>query len=360
MSTVQSPEQASATPTVTELELESALLRSIPEARPIGRHKHLIILKLQTELHRRTGLWIASDSLWDRLDDLYDLNALDDLSSNSEISLPSSPRELSPLVRTGSLSPPPEAVGTSAAVINSMHFKRCFALPVVGVDEADEEEEVKWLDMIYARAGGTEEDWAEEEEKQMGEMVEEEVGEADEEDDEEEAEGPGEEEEEEEGDDGDGAEEMDEAEDEKEEGEEEEEEISVSKKKGRNSLNSNTGSTTSRPNPVSNKRAKQPLTTTKKATGSKAMAERSRSSSLSEEETESVVSASAGKKVVPPKKASAARGGKRKREVVREASEAESPVVSGIQLRGSGVVCGINGIIAAAPRENKEEKGVEI
>ncbi|GFZ49872.1 hypothetical protein JCM24511_07275 [Saitozyma sp. JCM 24511] len=68
---------------LSELDLEVALLRSIPDARPIGRHKHLLVIQLQEEIHRRTGLWMEIPDLWERLGELYDLETLDDMTSQA-------------------------------------------------------------------------------------------------------------------------------------------------------------------------------------------------------------------------------------------------------------------------------------
>jgi len=43
----------------------------------VGRHKHLIIITVQAEMHRRTGRWIPTSDIWAKLGELYDLEALD-------------------------------------------------------------------------------------------------------------------------------------------------------------------------------------------------------------------------------------------------------------------------------------------
>ena len=43
----------------------------------VGRHKHLLMLKFQSEIHRRVGVWVPTPDLWARLGELYDLDALD-------------------------------------------------------------------------------------------------------------------------------------------------------------------------------------------------------------------------------------------------------------------------------------------
>lgn len=47
--------------------------------RIVGRYKHFLIIQLQTEIHRRTGSWLPIGLLWQRLDELYDLEGLDEM-----------------------------------------------------------------------------------------------------------------------------------------------------------------------------------------------------------------------------------------------------------------------------------------
>ncbi|WVQ84832.1 hypothetical protein IAT38_006989 [Cryptococcus sp. DSM 104549] len=141
---------------VPEVDMETALLRSVIDIRPVGKHRHVLIMTLQNEVHQRTGIWVPVGTLWDRLGELYDLEALDEMASSS-VSLPSSPHTLSPVLRPtpasarSSNSPlsdlssprkpkrraPPPARGKdakrgrsrSARVIDSKHFREAFELP---------------------------------------------------------------------------------------------------------------------------------------------------------------------------------------------------------------------------------------
>lgn len=207
-------------PTITELDLEIAMLRCLGEIRPLGRYKHFLIIQLQTEIHRRTGSWLPIELLWQRLDKLYNLEGLDEMASSSSVSIPSTPHTLSPrfpLSPRSSSSPlsdlspqraksrktrnpsnktPSNAnnkkgesldISKSARIINSEHFHRTFDLPYFksryhltedeeeqsqkdseeesDLDEPielDGEEERIWQDMIYPRAlapEGTDASW---------------------------------------------------------------------------------------------------------------------------------------------------------------------------------------------------------
>ncbi|KAL0255243.1 hypothetical protein I308_100040 [Cryptococcus tetragattii IND107] len=207
-------------PAVTDLDLEIAMLRCLGEIRPLGRYKHFLIIQLQTEIHRRTGSWLPIDLLWQRLDELYDLEGLDEMASSSSVSIPSTPHTLSPrfpLSPQSSISSlsdvaPQKAksskarnpnnkatskannkrgkspgISKSARIINSEHFHRTFDLPYFKSryhlaegeeercqedleDESDSdepreldgEEERIWQDMIYSRAlapDGTDDSW---------------------------------------------------------------------------------------------------------------------------------------------------------------------------------------------------------
>ncbi|OWZ52833.1 hypothetical protein C368_05068 [Cryptococcus neoformans 125.91] len=210
----------SPTLTITELDLEIAMLRCLGEIRPLGRYKHFLIIQLQAEIHRRTGSWLPIGLLWKRLDELYDLEGLDEMASSSSVSIPSTPHTLSPrfpLSPRSSLSPlsdlspqraksrkaknssnktPSKAnhkkgksldISKSARIINSEHFHRTFDLPYFksryhltddeeeesqgyseSESDADEpieldgEEERIWQGMIYPRAlapEGTDDSW---------------------------------------------------------------------------------------------------------------------------------------------------------------------------------------------------------
>jgi hypothetical protein len=47
----------------------------------VGKHKHLVIIKLQALIGERTGRVIPVETLWEVLGQLYDLEALDDMVS---------------------------------------------------------------------------------------------------------------------------------------------------------------------------------------------------------------------------------------------------------------------------------------
>ncbi|ODN79313.1 hypothetical protein L202_03321 [Cryptococcus amylolentus CBS 6039] len=145
----------------TELEIEIALLGCLGEARPLGRHKHFLIIRLQGAIHRRLGIWLTVDSLWERLDELYDLESLDELASEASNSQPPSPISLSPRdpspTRFSSNSPlsdisspshpAPQGknrkvpISKSARVLNSRHFKHVFDLPYFRIKQRHESEE---------------------------------------------------------------------------------------------------------------------------------------------------------------------------------------------------------------------------
>lgn len=63
----------------SSLNLPSFLLNDILTRRIVGRYKHFLIIQLQAEIHRRTGSWLPIGLLWQRLDELYDLEGLDEI-----------------------------------------------------------------------------------------------------------------------------------------------------------------------------------------------------------------------------------------------------------------------------------------
>ncbi|WVQ75747.1 hypothetical protein IAR50_005378 [Cryptococcus sp. DSM 104548] len=167
----------------SELEIEIALLGCLGETRPLGRHKHVLIIQLQGAIHRRLGIWLPVGSLWQRLDELYDLDGLDELASEGSKTLPPSPVDLSPRIplsppRSSSNSPlsdisspsqpsPPSRgktkhpISRSAQVLNSRHFRHVFDLPYFRLrrtPHSDEEQEDEDDD------GGKEEEEEEDEE----------------------------------------------------------------------------------------------------------------------------------------------------------------------------------------------------
>lgn len=89
---------------VSEVELDIAFFRSLASIRPIGIHKHFRMIALQKSVLDMTGVTIPFEELWERMEDLYDLDELDDMFDES-IPFPS-PRSLSPLLRTTPHRPP--------------------------------------------------------------------------------------------------------------------------------------------------------------------------------------------------------------------------------------------------------------
>ncbi|KAL1412604.1 hypothetical protein Q8F55_000351 [Vanrija albida] len=180
-----------ATPLVSDLELESAILKGVASHRPVGQHKHILVIALQAQVHEQTGIWVPIETLWGHLGGLYDLEALDGMSSSTP-SLPSTPVALSPLQRPkrrrprrgsassgsslSSPSPsPPPGPSRSARVIDSGHFARAFELPLgraasaprerrkstpggVRTDSAatSDDEDDDWSALVYPRALGDE------------------------------------------------------------------------------------------------------------------------------------------------------------------------------------------------------------
>ncbi|WWC73865.1 uncharacterized protein I206_107837 [Kwoniella pini CBS 10737] len=293
-------------PSISELEMEAALLRSVIDIRPIGRHRHLLIIQLQSSMHKRTGIWISIEELWNRLTGLYDLEILDDMSSGSSISLPSSPNILSPLLpktlkqinkskskskspnsQRSSLSPlsdlsinSPQKFKSnskfiksknnrrrkqsfdndndddvdvdkdkinskSAKIINSKHFRETFDLPyfkdkdlIQGEGEDDEiadieddDNELRWQDIIYPRAedDGIDKNWDGRKSNITTKNEEKDESEEEDDDDDRKAESDAEKEDEDQNDDGD--DDQDEEEEEEEEEDEEEEPSSPVKRK---------------------------------------------------------------------------------------------------------------------------------
>jgi hypothetical protein len=47
-------------------------------------------MQLQGEIHRRTGIWMEVADMWDRLGELYDLEALDEMVRAPCLSIPHS------------------------------------------------------------------------------------------------------------------------------------------------------------------------------------------------------------------------------------------------------------------------------
>lgn len=175
---------------MSELELESAILKGVSSHRPIGSHRHVLMIALQADVHRQTGIWVSTETLWESLAELYDLEVLDAMSS-SPPSLPPSPNALSPIpdprrrrprARSGSplSSPSPSPAHTSsrsAQIIDSRHFASVFELPVGCVPSmtpdpsvTPEGNELDFASLLYARAcapGEEEEGWDEAVRKQL-------------------------------------------------------------------------------------------------------------------------------------------------------------------------------------------------
>lgn len=69
----------------------------------VGRHKHILIISLQTQVHEQTGVWVPITRLWDTLGDLYNLDALDNMVCSSIPPPLLSPRRPPPLPRIGNV-----------------------------------------------------------------------------------------------------------------------------------------------------------------------------------------------------------------------------------------------------------------
>lgn len=81
---------------LTPASSESAILKGVASHRPgqlrrcallrervltcaVGRHKHILIISLQSQVHEQTGVWVPIARLWDTLGELYNLDALDQM-----------------------------------------------------------------------------------------------------------------------------------------------------------------------------------------------------------------------------------------------------------------------------------------
>ncbi|BEI88789.1 uncharacterized protein CcaverHIS019_0201510 [Cutaneotrichosporon cavernicola] len=191
MSTLSSlEEKGNGGPVVSELELESAILKGVSSHRPIGRHRHVLMIALQADVHRQTGIWVSTETLWEALAELYDLEVLDAMTS-SPSSIPPSPDPLSPIPnprrrrpRAPSDSPlsspspsPALPPSRSAQIINSRHFASVFELPIgrmpsmtpdTPVSPEAPADELDFASLLYARAKGSEEEgWDEAVRKQL-------------------------------------------------------------------------------------------------------------------------------------------------------------------------------------------------
>lgn len=58
---------------------EITFFRSLMRARPVGLHKHFHALSMRTAIHQDTGRYVTLDAIWDKLNGLYNLKALEDL-----------------------------------------------------------------------------------------------------------------------------------------------------------------------------------------------------------------------------------------------------------------------------------------
>ena len=61
------------------VEGEITFFRSLMRARPVGLHKHFHALSMRTAIHQDTGHYVTLDAIWRKLNDLYNLKALEDL-----------------------------------------------------------------------------------------------------------------------------------------------------------------------------------------------------------------------------------------------------------------------------------------
>ncbi|KAJ6613304.1 hypothetical protein B0H10DRAFT_2222347 [Mycena sp. CBHHK59/15] len=83
---------------------EISFFRAIMRARPVGIHRYFHILNIRNGIHKDTGHWVSIQALWDKLRELYDMDALEAIdleadgyeSRGSENSTPISIRSPSP------------------------------------------------------------------------------------------------------------------------------------------------------------------------------------------------------------------------------------------------------------------------
>lgn len=47
----------------------------------VGPHKHVLIIQLQKEFHSRTGYWMPTEKLWEKVHDVWDVAGLEGLVS---------------------------------------------------------------------------------------------------------------------------------------------------------------------------------------------------------------------------------------------------------------------------------------
>ncbi|KAF7314287.1 hypothetical protein MKEN_00901300 [Mycena kentingensis (nom. inval.)] len=62
---------------LASVEGEIAFFRAIMRARPIGMHRHFHVLNIRNGILRDTGHAVTIDSIWAKLRDLYDMDALE-------------------------------------------------------------------------------------------------------------------------------------------------------------------------------------------------------------------------------------------------------------------------------------------
>lgn len=63
------------------VEGEISFFRSIMRARPVGRHRYFHILAIQNAIQKETGKLLHVESIWEKLQSCYDLDALDSIVS---------------------------------------------------------------------------------------------------------------------------------------------------------------------------------------------------------------------------------------------------------------------------------------
>jgi len=64
------------------VEGEISFFRSIMRARPVGLHHHFHILDIQNAIHKDTGRLLHVESIWQKLQSCYDLDAVDAIVSD--------------------------------------------------------------------------------------------------------------------------------------------------------------------------------------------------------------------------------------------------------------------------------------
>ncbi|KAJ3574722.1 hypothetical protein NP233_g1578 [Leucocoprinus birnbaumii] len=76
--------KSSETEFLATVEGEISFFRSIMRARPVGLHRHFHVLAIQNAIHKDTGRLLHVESIWQKLQSCYDLDALDAIELEAE------------------------------------------------------------------------------------------------------------------------------------------------------------------------------------------------------------------------------------------------------------------------------------